>query len=673
MAKTATRNEKLFLAAAVAVALGLRLDGLGWGLPALYEEATPFRRAWEMWGFGALRRFDLDPHFFKYPSLTVYLQLAGQALTFAALRVAGIAHSWLDVRVLYATDRTPFIVTGRAITALLGAATVLPAWSLARRAAGPRAALVAALLVAIHPALIAKSRVIEVDVPLTALATAGLALAAALADAPSRGRAFAAGLVAGLATSAKYSGLGLAAPLALAAWLGGRGRGTRLGLAALGLLAGFLLTSPYALLDFAGFRVDLAVESQHQALGHFGLAGGPAFPIYARAWFASLMGWPLGIAALLGIAWAAARRRRWAWIVAAFFVPYVAIVGSWQVAADRYLLPLIPAGIVAAAALLEEGAAWAGARFGGSAPLGARAATLASAAGAALLALPLLAQYPAQWRGLGTDTRTRAQAWIASHMPAGSFLLCEELSPEIRSPLTLPLADPEVMAALARRGATGGLDAVQTMPMFQVAPERSAKYYDLAHWRQADAILVTSSVRDRYRSDPARFATQLAFYDALERAWPRAARFAPDGGPGPEIVIYRNPAALAPFGSRATVPGPDTTLVPARLSAAEGFTFYNLGLNDEAFGHLPEAQACYLLALRYGATEPDAFVSAAVRLAETLREQGRAGAALGLLGECIARAPGPREAAELAQVGAALQAGVAFTSAVNTTVSENRP
>src|SRR5207249_4654538 len=79
------RTEALVLGALLVLAAALRFHGLGWGLPDVYEEAYPFKKAWDMWGFGPMRRFDLDPHFFKYPSLTLYLQMLGQALTFGLL------------------------------------------------------------------------------------------------------------------------------------------------------------------------------------------------------------------------------------------------------------------------------------------------------------------------------------------------------------------------------------------------------------------------------------------------------------------------------------------------------------------------------------------------------------------------------------------------------------
>ena len=62
----------------VLVALALRLYGLKAGLPEVYEEAYPFKKAWAMWGFGPGRGLDLNPHWFRYPGLTIELQFLGQ-------------------------------------------------------------------------------------------------------------------------------------------------------------------------------------------------------------------------------------------------------------------------------------------------------------------------------------------------------------------------------------------------------------------------------------------------------------------------------------------------------------------------------------------------------------------------------------------------------------------
>src|SRR5262249_17218519 len=50
---------------------------------------------------------------------------------------------------------------------------------------------------------------------------------------------------------------------------------------------------------------------------------------------------------------------------------------------------------------------------------------------------------------------------------------------------------------------------VDFIPMYTVQPEMSAFYYDLRHYVAHDYIVVSQSMRDRYRTDPQRFATQV--------------------------------------------------------------------------------------------------------------------------------------------------------------------
>lgn len=395
------------------------------------------------------------------------------------------------------------------------------------------------------------------------------------------------------------------------------------------------------LLDAGSFWKDLAAERGHMAAGHFGIAGGPALFAYARDWFATVMGWPLGFAALAGLVLFTARRRPWALLAAALMLPYLAIVGSWQMKADRYLLLLVPVGIVLAAALLEEGARAAERR--------SRSLAIAvTVAGGALLAAPLVAWLPARWAAVAPDTRTLARAWVERHLPPGSLILSEAYGVEVFSPLDLQTLDPDLAQALDARDAKRRLYGLQQMPMFQVQPERSAKYYSLSHLREADVFVTTDAVGARYRQDPVRFAAQLAFYDSLEARWPRLVSFTPHHQPGPAITIYRNPSASVPFASRQPPTPPDSTFaVEPPVTGGEGFYYYNLGTIHAAFGQMGPAQECFLLAVRFGGNEPDIYVNAGARLVGSLWDEGRKPAAVAVLQELTRRAPGPRQAAQL--------------------------
>ena len=71
------------------LALGLRLWHLREGLPDFFEEAFPFRRAFEMAGWES-GRADANPHAFHYPSLSFYLHMAVQQALYLAGHVLAI-------------------------------------------------------------------------------------------------------------------------------------------------------------------------------------------------------------------------------------------------------------------------------------------------------------------------------------------------------------------------------------------------------------------------------------------------------------------------------------------------------------------------------------------------------------------------------------------------------
>jgi len=218
------RGEPWLLTAIVAIALGLRFYGMNWGLPLVYEEAYPFKKAWDMWGWGPDAGLDMNPHFFNYPTFFFYVQFVGQAITFGLLRLLHLLapeHAWgitssLDIRALYTLDKTPFYLMGRGISVLFAAATVVVTWKIGRRVSGVAAAAVAALLVALNQFHISKSQVIEVDVPLTLFVLLTWLFSLRILEAPTRRNYVLAGLFCGLATSTKYSG-GLL-PLAIIAF-----------------------------------------------------------------------------------------------------------------------------------------------------------------------------------------------------------------------------------------------------------------------------------------------------------------------------------------------------------------------------------------------------------------------------------------------------------------------
>lgn len=625
----------------VAAAAVVRLAGIRWGLPGLFEEATPMREAWAMWAGG--HGLDLNPHFFNYPSLVIYIHLVAQWVLFAGMKAAGAVGSMLDFRALYAVDKTAFVLAARVVTAAFGVATVAALYGLVRRSAGTAAAGLAALLLCVNVLHISRSQMVEVDVPLTFFVVAALASCLALLDNPTRRRYIVTGVLVGLAASAKYTGALLVIPV-LASHLLARGASRprwTLALTAVGAaVVAFAVTSPFVLIDFSTFHQHLSIERYHMETGHFGLEGSPSWRAYAVWLGGGALGWPALVLGVMGLIYfAAVRRRPWAVVLAAFGVPYAVMLASWSMRAERYLLPLVPVTIAFAAAAVP----WLGGVVLRSAGAGAR--RIGFVVVAVVLVAPLVAAAPKQVDRLKTDSRAQARAWIEANIPGGAFVVTEAYGPQLYGPYTVWDLDDKVRARVFRAEESRPYYAVQELPMYQVDPERAGVFYDMNVLDVGDVFVTTEPVRGRYERDPSRFSREMEFYRRLDDDFDLAAEFPAGDGVGPGVRVYRRRGERRLFSQRGDVAPPPAleTGLPAAPGAQERF-YFQFGVNYEAFNHYSAAYSCYEAAFRYSLPDPTLLADVAIGMARTLVAMGQRDRAVGLLGKMEPAArPGERE------------------------------
>jgi hypothetical protein len=352
-------------AAFVAILAGgaaLRVVGIAYGRPyPLFspDEQSIVPRAWRMVHGGGL-----DPHWFDYPTLLMYLLAPFQAF-------AG----------------QPSYLSARIAVVLLGLGAVAGSWWLGRRAYGGAAGAVAAAVVAVETTHVAYSRMAVTDVPLTLGVAASLALLVS-------GRVELAGLAAGLATSFKYPGAFLLVPLAVAAYRQPR----RLALGCFLFLVAFCATSPYFLVHFGqavgdAFRVQKLARQGWLGFEHDNVA---PIAFIDRLWEG--MG-PALLVCGLGLGLALARRTRTDTILASFAVVYFLDLCTLGAHFDRYVLPLVPV-------------------------LGALAGRMRALAPVTLLLLvvPLTWAIRDDRKLTKTDTRVVARDWAERHLPHGARL-----------------------------------------------------------------------------------------------------------------------------------------------------------------------------------------------------------------------------------------------------------
>lgn len=346
------------------VALALRLTAITWGLP---DDTHLFSyhpdEFHSLRGALSLALGDLNPHFFNYGSLYLYL-VGGAAAVFHGDVFTAIAHAVPGGPVLPEAIRV-WTLDARLVTVLLSLATVVTVYLIARDLWGHGAGLAAALLMALMPLHVLQSHYATVDVPGAFFVTLALLFAVRMFQQPTVRTAAWAGAAAGLAASVKYSGaVVLVAPLT--AWLVARiwlrpsqpasPPISALIVAPVAAFMAFALTSPYTFLDWQSAWRDISFELQHMRIGD-----DPAMmAIYPNGWLFHLHGLALGTglvmlaASAIGLAAGLTAGRRELLPLLIFGLVAFALIGNTAVRYARYEMPLLPVLAVFAGGLVSD-------------------------------------------------------------------------------------------------------------------------------------------------------------------------------------------------------------------------------------------------------------------------------------------------------------------------------
>jgi 4-amino-4-deoxy-L-arabinose transferase-like glycosyltransferase len=449
------------------LALGLRLYGLRYGLPAVYnpDEVAIMSRTL------AFAKWDFNPHNFLYPSFYFYALFVWEGLTAVLAVATRSVESFGAFQREFFLDPTRVFVAGRLLTALLGAGTVVATGVLGARLSGRFAGVLAALLLAVAPLHVLNSHYVKHDVPVTFLIVLAYLAYERLWSLPPKGgsyRLIAAAAVTGMAFSTHYYAIFLAIPLAWSAARGGRDRGDamrRVAIAAAISAAVFFLLSPFILVEPGTAWRDIRANRQivvDRAVESAGYLAG------ALEYGALLLD-GVGLTAVLAVMGVGAgiyrHGARTLWLLA-FPVPFLVFIAS-TVPASRYLVPLVPFITLFAGMLIAD--TWHKRRL---------TAQLLFVAAFALAGTESL-RTDAFIRE--ADTRTLALEYIREHIPAGATILTQ--------PYSVPL---EPTAEVLQEAVSRSGQAMPTKTALQIArtpyPSPSYRLIYLGRGLDADKI-----------------------------------------------------------------------------------------------------------------------------------------------------------------------------------------
>jgi len=400
------------------LAFGLRVWGVTYGFPQPW--ARPDELRWVQVAVGLIE--NPDPRWFQWPTLHAYL-LAAVYWVWGQFRLwrgdYPSFHAFLNEdESVYPAD---LVLLGRLMSAAIGALVVPLLFLLARRLGTQRSALLAATFMAISfgPLRDAHWALIEPLLLLGIVATL-LALTSAL-DVPSLGRFAFAGLLAGLTTSAKYSGASLAVPITLAVFFCRRRAGAsrigtlldaRLWVAATIMVLGFLAGSPFVLVSRAQFMGAMAIREWSYRDASFGTDVGFVHHLLFSARYShGLLMEAAGLAGLLLLGFRSPGR----WLVTAYGVATYLGLGPARIVPMRYASSIAPC--------LVLGAAWAVTELTERAR---RPRLLVASAALALIAEPLYRDVRFDSLLCREDTRVTARNWLGQRYPAGTTILVRD-------------------------------------------------------------------------------------------------------------------------------------------------------------------------------------------------------------------------------------------------------
>ena len=295
---------------------------------------------------------DLHPHYFHHPSLFIY----AQAVVFSLVQYMTDTPVYEEMwdRGAPSPDPPlsafPYFWWGRFIAAVIGGLSVLIVYAIGRRLYNPGAGLWAAFFLCISPLHVKDSHYAEVDVPVTFMCLLAFLFTVRAFSAGERKDWMLASLFAGFAASTKYPGGLIVLPCVVALLLQGQGarlfdRTFWLGSAGIGVvsLLGFVVGTPYAVLDFSQFFWHgIAHEWNHYSTGHPGQEGTANQWWYLRNLFSESLGPSLCIPILIGLVSSLLRPTRQVFVLLSFPLVYFLFVSSFTVHFPRQMMPLLP-------------------------------------------------------------------------------------------------------------------------------------------------------------------------------------------------------------------------------------------------------------------------------------------------------------------------------------------
>jgi len=514
--RPAEKRILAILLVVVAASAVIRVSGVWFSYPLAVhpDEGRLVRPALKM-----IRTGNLNPQFFHYPSLNIYLQAA-------MYKTVALVEKTVHGGGMGRIPTIRFYICGRVLNVVLSILTIVITFAIGRRLIHPIAGLAAACFVGASSLHILNSFTITVDAPMAFWSSLAVLMAARIATGNRRLHDYVlAGLFVGLAVGSKYTAFLCVFPIVIAHLRGSREAKAWLTWPFLLCLViipfSFLLTTPYAALDYPAFFEAINSESSHYRSGHFGNEGEgtTSFVLYAKSLILEGLGPIPAALAAVGFVWLL-RRNPWnALLLLSFPLLLFLFVGQYKVFFSRNVVGAVPCLAVLGGAgvqLLYETVHHLWFRWRGTLRLAG------SVAGGTVVLIVVLGTNGQvgiareEIRKLTLpDSRWVSLQWIVKNIPAGTSIGRERYTPPV-----------QVFADRYR---------VTNLGFFSLTREKAVSKIPAL-----DYVVLSSYNFERFLEDPEYYPREAATYEAFFREQRLMREFVPDDISlgGPRILIF---------------------------------------------------------------------------------------------------------------------------------------
>ncbi|MDJ0660173.1 MAG: glycosyltransferase family 39 protein [Crocosphaera sp.] len=422
------RYSKPILIVILSIGLLLRLYGINFGLPYLYNPDEPNRMRVV---FRILSTQDINPHWFGHPATTViYLLVLSYGLMFVGGRLLGVFNSSEDFLELYRQDPSIFYLIGRLWSAFFGVATILLVYVIATKMFNKTVGLISAFLVAIIPLHVEFSKFARMDTLMPLLLLISFYYCLKIFDNQDQLLNYIkASFLVGLAIATKYPAIVFVFTIILAYFLtkGWQVKGyLKIVSSIIACTGGVFMASPFLFFDFNQVLIDVTQENRSSHLG----ATGEGF-IHDLIWYFQQ---PLtqsftifGIFLLgLGFFFLLILRQEKLLLLISFPSLFLLFISLLNLRWERWIIPMIPFLCILIAYTIYQVSKSMELNF--NYPLG----LILIFAMLASISTPLLHQDIRQgYRMSGVDTRTFTREWMLNNLPQNSSILVEDYTPQL--------------------------------------------------------------------------------------------------------------------------------------------------------------------------------------------------------------------------------------------------